>query len=117
MSPQFFQLNQDDFVELISSRESTLSPNFNHRQDPSHRQVSSGERDAGGSGAVPPELQRQRRFSVFTQKKIAKLEPEISSFMASPEFQSLPVRLQKAFAIGQKNVKHKDHHSQRLFKP
>jgi hypothetical protein len=117
MSPQFFQLNQDDFVELISSRESTLSPNFNHRQDPSHRQVSSGERDAGGSGAGPPELQRQRRFSVFTQKKITKLEPEISSFMASPEFQSLPVRLQKAFAIGQKNVKHKDHHSQRLFKP
>lgn len=117
MSPQFFQLNQDDFVELISARESTLSPSFNHRKDPINRQVLSAEKDSGSSEAGPPAFQKQRRFSVFTQKKIAKLEPEISSYMASPEFQSLPVRLQKAFAIGQKNLKQKDNHSQRLFKP
>ena len=118
-SPQFFQLNQDDFVELISSRESTLSPSFNHRQDRIHRpaQVSGSESDLPGKAAGPAVLNRQRRFSVFTQKKVAKLEPEISSYLASPEFQSLPVRLQKAFAIGQQNKKPKDTSTQRLFKP
>lgn len=117
MSPQFFQLNQDDFVELISARESTLSPSFNQHKDLKNQIVSSGERVSGGNQAAPSAFPKQRRFSVFTQKKITKLEPEISSYMSSPEFRSLPVRLQKAFAIGQKNVKHKDQHTQRLFKP
>jgi hypothetical protein len=37
--------------------------------------------------------------------------------LASPEFQSLPVRLQKAFAIGQQNSKPKETATQRMFKP
>ncbi len=117
-SPQFFQLNQDDFVELISARESTLSPSLNPRQEPGHRQVQLPVSGGGGGGGGGPLAHvKQRRFSVFTRKKIAKLEPEISSYMSSPQFQSLPVRLQKAFAIGLQNKKPKDASAQRSFKP
>ena len=118
-SPQFFQLNQDDFVELISARESTLSPSLNPRQEPGHRQMQAPVGGGGGGGGAggPQALSKQRRFSVFTKKKIAKLEPEISSYMSSPQFQSLPVRLQKAFAIGQQNKKPKDASAQPSFKP
>jgi hypothetical protein len=112
-SQQFFQLNQDDFVELISARESTLSPNLNRIR---HLEASQSEKDLGG-GAPAPAILKQRRFSLFTKKKIAKLEPEISSYLASSEFQSLPVRLQKAFAIGQQTKKPKDLFAQRSFKP
>lgn len=114
-APQFFQLNQDDFVELISARESTLSPNFNRIR---HLEASQSEKDIGGGTPEPAKaILKQRRFSLFTKKKIAKLEPEISSYLASAEFQSLPVRLQKAFAIGQQGKKPKDLVAQRSFKP
>jgi hypothetical protein len=114
-APQFFQLNQGDFVELISARESTLSPNFNRIR---HLEVSQSEKDIGGGTPEPAKaVLKQRRFSLFTKKKIAKLEPEISSYLASAEFQSLPVRLQKAFAIGQQNIKPKGLVAQRSFKP
>jgi hypothetical protein len=121
-SPQFFQLNQDDFVELVSARESTLSPSLNSQQESNNRQisVSQGESNARKGGSVAcghsPALSK-RRGSLFTQKKIAKLEPEITSYMASREFQSLPVRLQKTFAIGQQLKKTKASPTQPSFKP